>query len=126
MPAMATLTLNNHAGSPVNYQVLGIKDGVARWADVSQGTVGGHRTVAAELRVPSDPAKQVTRVVYSIARPVVNGTTGAIDYIGRVKIEFLVPPLATLAERRELMATAKNLMAHANASANVSDGEGYF
>lgn len=112
MPVMATLTLNNKAASPVNYQVLGIKEGVARWADVSQGTVGGYRTISAEICTPADPSKQVTRQVFTIARPVVNGTTGAVDYVQRTKTEVIQPPGCTLAERQEMWAAQKNLMAH--------------
>lgn len=112
MPAMATLTLNNFASVAVNYQVLGIKEGVARWADVSQGTVGGYRSISQEIRVPADPSKQVTRLIWNIARPVVNATTGAVDYVSRAKIEILEPPGATLAERQELFAATKNLAAH--------------
>lgn len=112
MPAMATLTLNNYAAVAVNYQVLGIKDGVARWADTAQGTVGGYRDVSMEIRRPADPSKQVTRIIFNVSRPVVNATTGAVDYISRAKIELLEPPGATLAERQELMAEVKNLAAH--------------
>lgn len=112
MPAMATLTLNNYAAVAVNYEVLGIKDGVARWADKSQGTVGGYRTISSEIRSPADPTKQVTRIVFNIARPIVNGTTGAVDYVSRAKLELLEPPGSTLAERQELLAEVKNLAAH--------------
>lgn len=112
MPSMATLTINNYAAAPVNYTVLGIKDGVATWADQSQGTVGGYRTVTEEVRRPADPTKQVTRILFNIARPIVNGTTGLVDYVSRAKIELLEPPGATLAERQELFAAVKNLAAH--------------
>lgn len=126
MPAMATLVLNNHAASPVNYQVLGIKEGVARWADVSQGTVGGYRTVSQEIRSPSDPSKQVTRLIWNIARPVVNGTTGAVDFIQRGKIELIQPPGVTLAERREMTAMVKNLAAHATFASAANDSENVY
>lgn len=112
MPAMATLTLNNYAAVPVNYQVLGIKNGIASWADTSQGTVGGYRGITEEIRTPSDPSKQVTRLVFNVSRPFVNATTGAVDYVGRVKIECIQPPGMTLAERQEMLAVTKNFTAH--------------
>jgi hypothetical protein len=123
---MATLTLNNYAATPVNYQVLGIKEGVARWADVSQGTVGGYRTVSQEIRSPSDPTKQVTRLIWNIARPVVNATTGAVDYIQRSKIEIIQPPGCTLAERQECGAMTKNLAAHTFFTTAVNTQEGMY
>lgn len=126
MPSMATLTLNNYAGTPVNYQVLGIKEGVARWADVSQGTIGGYRTVSEEIRTPSDPTKQVTRLIFQVARPYVNGTTGIVDYTSRCKIEFIQPPGMSPAERQELWAEVKNLLAHSFAQSAVTTQEGLF
>lgn len=126
MPAMATLTLNNKAGSGVTYQVLGIREGVARWADVSQGTVGGYRTVSQEIRVPVDPSKQVTRLIWNVARPVVNGTTGAVDYVQRAKTEIIQPPGCTLAERQELWACQKNLMAHTFVQSAIETQENMF
>jgi hypothetical protein len=126
MPAMATLTINNFAATPVNYNVLGIKDGVARWADQTQGTVGGYKTITAEVRSPSDPSKQVTRIVFNIARPIVNGTTGVVDYITRAKIEILEPPGATLAERQEIFAAVKNLAAHTFVSDAVTKQENMY
>lgn len=116
MPAMATLTINNYAATPVNYQVLGIKNGVASWADTSQGTVAGYRMVDLEVRRPQDPTKQVSRVIFNLSRPFVNVTTGLVDYIGRVKIEVLEPPLMGVAERQEMYAAAKNFIAHTFAS----------
>lgn len=126
MPAMATLTINNYAAAPVNYSVLGINNGIARWADQSQGTVGGYRTISMEVRAPADPSKQVTRIVFNIARPYVNGTTGAVDYISRAKIEVLEPPGATLVERQELFAAIKNLAAHSFASDAITKQENMY
>lgn len=126
MPAMATLTLNNYAATPVNYQVLGIKDGVARWADVSQGSVGGFREISQEIRRPADPSKQVTRMVWNLSRPVVNATTLAVDYVTRAKIEVLVPPGSTLAERQEMSAVVKNLAAHTFFTTAVTTQEGVY
>lgn len=126
MPSMATLTINNFAATPVNYNVLGIKDGVARWADQSQGTVGGYRLVTAEVRSPADPSKQVTRVILNIARPVVNGTTGAVDYVTRAKIEVIEPPGALLTERQEMFAAIKNLAAHSFVSDMITKQENMY
>lgn len=112
MPDMADMTLNDYAAAAKTYGVLGVKDGIARWANTAQGTVAGNLTVDGEVRIPADPASQVTRVVYNAARPKVNGTTGAVDYIGRGKIEFIIPPGMSLAERQELWAMVKNLAAN--------------
>jgi len=126
MPAMANITLNNYAASPVTYTVLNGSGPVYSWADTAQGTPGGFRTVSMEVRRPTDPTKGVTRVICKIARPFVNATTGLVDYTGRFTGEALVPVTATLAERQELYAMAKNFVAHANFLAGVKDVEGMY
>lgn len=126
MPQMANMTLNNYAATGVTYTVLDGSGPVYRWADTSQGTPGGFRTVSEELKRPTDPTKGVTRVVVNIARPVVNATTGLVDYVSRCKIEALVPVAATLAERQELYAMVKNFTAHANFLAAIKDVEGMY
>lgn len=126
MPAMASISLNNFAGTPVSYSVLSIEGNVGTWADVSQGTPGGFRTVTEQVKRPSDATKGVTRVLFRIARPFVNATTGQVDYILRANTEVLIPVQATLAERQELYAMLKNFAAHANAQAAIKDIEGVY
>ena len=121
---MASITLNNFAATPVTYSVLNVEGNVGTWADTSQGTTGGFRTVTEQVKRPADPTKGVTRVLFRIARPFVNTTTGAVDYILRANTEILIPVIATVAERQELYAMLKNFSAHANAQAAVKDLEG--
>lgn len=127
MPSMASMTLKKYDGTTdCVYRVLSGTGPTYKWADDSQGTPGGFRTISEEVRQPSDPTRGVTRVIAKIARPFVNATTGAVDYTGRVQIEVLVPTASTLAERQELYAMAKNFVAHANFLAAVKDVEGMY
>lgn len=127
MPQMASMTLKKYDGTTdCVYTVLMGSGPTYKWADTSQGTPGGFRTISEEVRQPSDPTKGVTRVISKIARPFVNTTTGVVDYTGRVQIEVLVPVSATLTERQELYAMAKNYLAHANALAAIKDVEGMY
>lgn len=126
MPAMAPITLNDSAGSPVSYGVLSIEGNVGTWADTSQGTPGGFRTVTEQVKRPTDPQKGVTRILFRIARPVVNSTTGLVDYILRFNGEALVPVTSTASEREELYAMIKNFAAHANFQAAIEDVEGVY
>lgn len=127
MPQMANMTLKKYDGTTDQvYNVLVGSGPSYKWADVSQGTPGGFRTIAEEVKQPSDPTKGVTRVIVKIARPFVNATTGLVDYVGRATIEVLVPVASTLAERQELYAMAKNFVAHANCLAAVKDVEGMY
>lgn len=126
MPSMASISLNNFAGTPVSYGVLSVEGNVGTWADVSQGTPGGFRTVTEQVKRPQDATKGVTRVIFRIARPYVNSTTGQVDYVLRANTEVLIPVQALATERQELYAMLKNFAAHANAQAAVKDLEGVF
>lgn len=126
MPSMASISLNNYAATPVSYGVLSIDGNVGTWADVSQGTPGGFRTISEQVKRPQDATKGITRVIFRIARPYVNTTTGQVDYILRANTEVLIPVQALLAERQELSAMLMNFMAHANAIAAVKDLEGVY
>lgn len=126
MPQMANITLNNFAASPVTYTVLNGSGPVYTWADTSQGTPGGFRTVSLEVKRPTDPTKGVNRVIVKIARPFVNSTTGLVDYVGRSNSETLIPVGSSLAERQELFAMDKNFRAHANFQAAVVSVEGMY
>lgn len=127
MPQMGSMTLKAFNGTTdVVYTVLQGNGPAYSWADVLQGTPGGFRTIALQVKQPPDPTRGVTRSIGKIARPFVNTTTGLVDYVGRVSIEVLVPVGATLAERQELYAMAKNFVAHANFSSAVVDGQGMY
>lgn len=123
MAAIANLTLANHAAANVTYYVQSEEDGAGLWADTAQGTPGGFRPVRMALERPKDPTKGVYRVRVQIARPVVNGTTGLVDYTSRANTEFIIPVMATLAERQELYAAYKNFAAHAVLGSAVKDLE---
>lgn len=127
MPAMANMTLKKYDGTTdCIYSVLVGSGPAYSWADTAQGTPGGFRTIALQVKQPPDPTKGVTRVISKIARPFVNTTTGLVDYIGRVSIEVLVPVGATLAERQELYAMARYALPHANFSSAIIDGQGMY
>lgn len=124
MAAIANLVLQNHAAGNVTYTVQAGESGSGFWADTAQGTPGGFRPVKLTLERPKDPSKGVFRVRILIARPVVNGTTGLVDYTSRANTEIIIPVQATLAERQELYAAFKNMAANAVTGSAVKDLEG--
>lgn len=126
MPAFANVTVNNFAGTAVTYSVEDVRNGVAKWNDVSQGTPAGFRPISLEVRRSSDRSNGADKVFVKISRPVVNATTGAVDYTCRANLDISIPVRATLAERQELYAMLKNFSAHANCQSAVKDLEGTF
>jgi len=110
MAAIANLSINNYAVTPVTYTALGVSNGVARWADVSQGTLAGYREIFLTVKHPKDPVNGVIRVQGKCVRPVIDGTTGALSYKTLGTYEFVIPVKASLAERQEIWAVTKNSM----------------
>lgn len=126
MPAFANITVNNFAAAAVTYYMEDVRNGVAKWNDTAQGTAAGFRPLSIEIRRSTDRQGGVDRVVLKAARPVINGTTAALDYTSRFNGEYIVPVKATLAEKQELFAVAKNFTAHTNVQSAVVNGEGTF
>lgn len=124
MAAQANLSLNNWAAAAVTYNALyADTDKGAKWADKTQGTLGGYREVFLLMKRPADKFTGVTRVQVKITRPVIDGTTGALSYQSMSTQEFIIPAKATLAERQELLAAHKNFAAHATLQSAVLDFE---
>jgi hypothetical protein len=126
MPAFANITVNNHAAAAVTYSTEDVRNGIAKWNDTAQGTPAGFRPISLEVKRATDRVNGVDRVFVKLARPVVNATTGAVDYTSRVNIEAMIPVRATLAERQELYAAFKNFAAHANCQAACVSLEGTY
>jgi hypothetical protein len=124
MAAIANLVLQNHAAANVTYLVQSEQDGSGLWADTASGMAVSFKTVKMTMERPKDPTKGVYRVRLNIARPVLNGTTGLVDYTSRANTEIIIPATATLAERQELYAMAKNAMANAVLGSAIKDLEG--
>lgn len=126
MPSFANITVNNFAAAAVTYAVEDVRNGVAKWNDTAQGTPAGFRPISLEVKRSTDRVNGVDRVNVKFARPVVNATTGAVDYTGRVSVEATIPVRSTLAERQELWAVFKNFAAHTNCQQAMVSLEGTF
>lgn len=126
MPQFANITVNNFAATGVTYSVEDVRNGIAKWNDTAQGTPAGFRPISLEVRRSSDRSNGADKVFIKISRPVVNATTGAVDYTSRVNIDVSIPTRATLSERQELYAMLKNFAAHANCQSAIKDLEGTY
>lgn len=126
MPAFANITVNNYAAAAVTYTVEDVRNGIAKWNDITPGSAQGFRMLSLEIKRATDRTNGVDRVVVKAARPSVNGTTNAVDYTSRFNGEYLLPCKGSLAERQEIWAVSKNFLAHANVSSAVISLEGTY
>lgn len=120
MSAIGTITLADGQSTPVNhvFDPLKIDGDTARYRNSDAASASGFMPLAISLRDPiPGGASQVYRVQVSLAVPIVqtqtvNGiTSDVVVRTGRFNGEFIIDASATQAERKDLRAFAKNLLA---------------
>jgi len=136
MSAIAPLTLADGQATPVNHTFNPIAidaSGVARWADRSGGIAIGYPVVSFSVKAPAAKGSRNYRIVAKVTVPTLEQTspstaTGiqpapsvAYNLIGN--LEFVIPERSTLAQRKDLLAYVKNLMATAVVTAAGQDFE---
>jgi len=117
MTAIAALTINNGAATPVakTFNPVSNRDGIARWAERSSGISLGFPTLSFSLREPK-PGSRSYKLVAKVVLPVLDLTipsspTKAYDCLATV--EMVMPEKSTLADRNDLLAYVKNYLANA-------------
>lgn len=122
MAAAADLTLKNNAAVNVNYTVYSVEPDSVEWIEAGATSILGTSRARILRKVPSDKANGVYRIQGKLTRPVVNGTTGALDGSLNFNFEFLRPAKLAVSEVDELVARAKELVAQAIVKAAVENG----
>lgn len=126
MPAIAALTLADGQATPVNHTFSPVNidaGGVARWADRSGGISIGFPTLTAALKNPSAKGSRSYRYTLKVTVPTLEVTapstaTGiqpapVVAYNHLCNIEFVLPERGTLAQRNDILAYVKNVLANA-------------
>lgn len=136
MTAIAAITLNNGEATPVakTFNPVNIINDVAQWADRSGGIALGYPVVTMSVRPPVSGAKsRNNRVTVKIATPVLEVTspstatgiqpapTKAYDLV--FEGSFILPERCSLAERKNILAFAKNALSHSVVQSAVHDLE---
>jgi len=124
MTAIAALTLADGQATPVNHTFSPVNidaGGVARWADRSSGIAIGFPVISQSLRNPTKGSRNY-RMTAKVQLPVLEVTspgtatgiqpapTKAYDLLAT--IELVLPERSTLAQRNDLLAYVKNLLAN--------------
>lgn len=146
MPALASFVINDGATTPVahTFYPTGPDDnGVNYFVDRSSGIAIGFPSVSLDLRQPrpaaagtESKASRVYRAKFKVTMPVLEVTspntgtgiqpapTKAYDLVAN--LEFILPERSTLQNRKDILAYARNLLAHANATSLVQDLESIY
>jgi len=146
MPALANIVINDGAATPVahtfnpngkdgngvNYfydRALGVAVGFPRISiDMKTPSVAGPRTASSVDRVYRVKAKVVVPVLESTSAATGTGITPAPTkaYDVTANIEFVIPERAALADRENILAYAKNLLADSFMTSLVEDLEALY
>lgn len=137
MAAIAPLVLLDGQTTPVSHTFapVNIMNDVARWADRAGGISVGFPEVTHSLRGPTKGSrayKLQTKVVMPVLEVSAPGTstgfqpapTKAYDLIASV--EIIMPERSTLAQRKDILAYCKNVLASAVVTAAVADFESVY
>lgn len=113
MAAAADLTLKNNAAANVTFNVYSVEPDAVEWTEAGATSILGTSRARMTRKVPADKANGVYRTQGTLTRPVVNGTTGALDGTLTFKFELLRPAKLSVAETDEAYARFKEFVAQA-------------
>jgi len=113
MAAAADLTLKNNAAANVTFSVYSVNPDSVEWVESGATSILGTSRFVLTRKVPTDKANGVYRIGGKLTRPVINGTTGALDGTYTATFEILRPAKLTVADADELVARFKEAVAQA-------------
>lgn len=132
MPAIGNLTINDGVPAAHTFNPVNIKNDVASFVDRSGGIAIGFPQVTASLRMPSGKSR-VYRAKYKVVLPILEVTAPStasgiqpaptVAYELPFHGEFVIPERATLANRKDILAYAKNFMATSVVTAMIENLE---
>lgn len=132
MAVIAIINLLDGQATPVSKTFVPFStmngDLPAIWYEKSAGTITGFRKITLSIR----QAASATKVRFVISDPVlasvaagccVDSNTPIVSYTDLANIEFSLPKGSTVANRKDILAYAKNLLANAVATSAIVDLE---
>jgi hypothetical protein len=131
MAAIANIILADGQGSPVNHTFAPVnQEGVSSlWNDAVTGVVAGFPLLRLKTNADSGES-EVDKITFNIDVPILEALSAAasgftpgptVAYTLRFKAETIIPRRATQAQRDDIAAYAKNLMAHATVQAAIKN-----
>lgn len=122
MAAAAALTLKNNAAANVTFDVYSVEPDAVEWIEAGATSILGTSRARISRKIPSDKANGVYRIQGKLTRPVINGTTGALEGTLTYNFEILRPAKLSIAETDEGYARFKELVVQAIVKAAAETG----
>lgn len=129
MPAIAALTINDGATSPVahTFNPVTTNGSGAQWADRSPSIATGFRLVSHEVLPPSG-ARTVYRITMGFKFPTV-ATIDSVDQVVRydsAQVVLNIHPDSTLQDRKDMLAYVANSLGLASVKSSVENIEPFY
>lgn len=129
MPAIAALSINDGASTPVahTFAPVSTNGSAANWADRSPSISSGFRKISFEVLPPSGN-RTVNKVTAGFMIPVV-ATVGGVDTVVRyssAQVVLNIHPDSTLQERDDLLSYVKNFFADSTVTTAVENIEPFY
>ena len=122
MAAAADLTLKNNAAANVTFNVYRVDPDSVEWTENGATSILGTSRYSLGRKIPADKTNGVYRTLGKLTRPVINGTTGALDGTLTGTFEILRPAKLSVAETDEFYARFKEAVAQAIVKAAAETG----
>jgi hypothetical protein len=122
MAAAAALTLKNNAAANVTFDVYSVNSDSVEWIETGATSILGTSRAVLSRKIPADKANGVYRIGGKLTRPVVNGTTGALDGTVTGTFEILRPAKLTVTDVDELIARFKEMVSQAIVKSAAESG----
>lgn len=139
MPSFGNVVINDGKATPVAHTFspdFRDQQGVAIYVDRSTGIAAGFWTLSIGRRQPTSNGQGVYRVTAKLRLPTLDQTspstgTGiqpapSVAYAMEAELTFLIAARGTLAERKDLLAVAKNLLSNAVMTSVVENLEAVY
>jgi hypothetical protein len=129
MPAIAALTINDGAATPVahTFNPITTNGSLAKWADRSPSIAAGFRTITEEVLEPSGQ-RTAYKITLGFYFPVV-ATVSGVDQVvrfGSAQVVFNTAPDSTLQERDDNLTYVINMLSHASVRSSVENLEPFY
>jgi len=129
MPAIAALTINDGATTPVahTFSPVSTTGSKAIWADRSPSIPSGYRTISQEVLDPAG-ARTVYRVTWGFKNPTVASVSGSDTVVrfASAKLELNFHAESTLQERKDTLAYISNTLSNATMKTSVENLEPFY
>lgn len=113
MAAAADLTLKNNAAANVTFNVYSVETDGVEWVESGATSILSTSRFRLDRKIPADKVNGVYRTKGKLTRPVINGTTGALDGTLTFNFELLRPASLSVAETDEAYARFKEAVGQA-------------